>query len=444
MHYDASRGKYTVRWTEDGRRRIMRFDTEQEAVEFEASLTVRPHEPHAPAVATNEPSRGDGIYPYQTGTGVRWRFVFRQSDGTMSSRRGFSSRRAAARARERLKESIRRGEVKVARETFAEFWESVLVQKRRYVTAGSYEDFATHGRKRLLPFFGPVNVSAIDEDLVRDWLGTMSELVEEDELAPKTVNNARTCLSVALNEAYRRGLLPRNPCASVAPLPAPRQEFDYLRMAEIEPYLEACSQPYRALAEFLIGTGARVSEAVAVRVGDLGLPDRVVRIYRQRGRKGLTTSQTKSKRFRSVHVGPGLVETLERHLGSRRASAGADWLFLCPPSKRGRYAKRTERVPPHRKTVHDWHEAALKDAGLRDMPLHSLRHTAAAAWLISGHPLFFVQRQLGHRSIATTEEHYGHLEASFMRDAAARTEAAITAARALVAPQPVHDESRPS
>src|ERR1043165_6628617 len=78
--------------------------------------------------------------------------------------------------------------------------------------------------------------------------------------------------------------------------------------------------------------------------------------------------------------------------------------------------------PPSRKTVHDWHEAALVDAGLRDMPLHALRHTAAAAWLATGHPLIFVQRQLGHRSITTTEEHYGHLERSFVRGAAAQTE----------------------
>ena len=27
----------------------------------------------------------------------------------------------------------------------------------------------------------------------------------------------------------------------------------------------------------------------------------------------------------------------------------------------------------------DWHKDALEDAGLRDMPLHALRHTAAAA-----------------------------------------------------------------
>jgi hypothetical protein len=77
-------------------------------------------------------------------------------------------------------------------------------------------------------------------------------------------------------------------------------------------------------------------------------------------------------------------------------------------------ATRTATLePPSRKTVHDWHEATLQDAGLRDMPLHALRHTAAASWLVSGHPLIFVQRQLGHRSITTTEEHYGHLESSF-------------------------------
>jgi integrase len=72
-----------------------------------------------------------------------------------------------------------------------------------------------------------------------------------------------------------------------------------------------------------------------------------------------------------------------------------------------------------------WHKAALEDAGLRDMPLHSLRHTAAAAWLTTGKPLMYVQRQLGHASITTTEQCYGHLETSFLKSAAAETEVAI-------------------
>ena len=72
-----------------------------------------------------------------------------------------------------------------------------------------------------------------------------------------------------------------------------------------------------------------------------------------------------------------------------------------------------------------WHKTALEDAGLRDMPLHSLRHTAAATWLTTGKPLMYVQRQLGHASITTTERCYGHLEKTFLAGAAAQTEAAI-------------------
>jgi integrase len=135
-----------------------------------------------------------------------------------------------------------------------------------------------------------------------------------------------------------------------------------------------------------------------------------------------------------VQIGPRLSDTLRAVRDQRVVKRVEDggWIFLCPPPRRGRYAGRTEPVPPHRKTVHEWHEAALADAGLRDMPLHSLRHTAAAAWLAVGHPLIFVQRQLGHRSITTTEEHYGHLEGAFVRQAAAQTEEAIAAARAML------------
>jgi hypothetical protein len=100
------------------------------------------------------PSSGNGIYAYDTTEGVRYRFVFRQSDGTQSNRRGFTTRRAAATARRRLVASIERGEVKASRATFGEFWARLLEERRPYLTAGSMVDYETHGRRRLLPAFG--------------------------------------------------------------------------------------------------------------------------------------------------------------------------------------------------------------------------------------------------------------------------------------------------
>lgn len=109
-------------------------------------------------------------------------------------------------------------------------------------------------------------------------------------------------------------------------------------------------------------------------------------------------------------------------------------VFVRPVRRRkrdpGRWASRVAGEPMDRTTVsRSWHKAALEDAALRDMTLHALRHTAAASWLLTGQPLIYVQRQLGHASITTTESFYGHLEETFLRDAAETTEAAIRAAR---------------
>jgi Phage integrase family len=134
----------------------------------------------------------------------------------------------------------------------------------------------------------------------------------------------------------------------------------------------------------------------------------------------------KGKRFRSVQIGPTLAGKLGALIDFNGTSA--EYVPFAPPPPAG--GTPAVSNPSHRigERWHDWHEATLQDAGLRDMPLHSLRHTAATAWLTTGRPLIFVQRRLGHRSITTTEEHYGHLELSFLQDAAAKTEAAVTAA----------------
>ena len=98
----------------------------------------------------------------------------------------------------------------------------------------------------------------------------------------KTINNARTQLSVTLNHAVRRGLIPRNPCADVRALPVERAELDYLRLDEIGRYLDACAPYYELLARTLIGTGSRVSEALALQFRHVDLAAGLVTIAGQR------------------------------------------------------------------------------------------------------------------------------------------------------------------
>jgi hypothetical protein len=86
---------------------VRRFVDEADARGFAATVS-----PTGGQDIARDVKRGDGVYVYETKDGTRYRFSFRQADGTLSTRRGFTSRRAAATERRRLIESIERGEVK--------------------------------------------------------------------------------------------------------------------------------------------------------------------------------------------------------------------------------------------------------------------------------------------------------------------------------------------
>jgi len=53
-------------------------------------------------------------------------------------------------------------------------------------------------------------------------------------------------------------------------------------------------------------------------------------------------------------------------------------------------------------------EVAAKAAGVADVGVHTLRHSAAVAWLESGVHIKAVADLLGHSSIAITGDVYGH------------------------------------
>jgi hypothetical protein len=97
LDFDPSKSRWRVRWRENGKQRSRRFASEADAIAFDNARTL----PQTTEAVARLPARaeGDAIYEYSTKAGPRYRFVFRQSDGRLSSRRGFTIRRAAATAR---------------------------------------------------------------------------------------------------------------------------------------------------------------------------------------------------------------------------------------------------------------------------------------------------------------------------------------------------------
>ena len=152
-------------------------------------------------------ARDTGVYAYATKQGVRWRIALKLPDGTLTTRRGFRTREAAAREHDRITAT---GPPE-ADTSFACFWRRWLAHKQPYLTEGSLEDLETHGRSACSPT-SPTSPS------VRSASTTSAtgsrEMTEEQRagaITAKTVNNARSALSGALADASRLGLLPAQP-----------------------------------------------------------------------------------------------------------------------------------------------------------------------------------------------------------------------------------------
>jgi integrase len=432
MSYSFARGKWEVRWRDaTGRQRSRRFGSEEVADEFDKS--IHDHE-LVERRRESKHGRSGGVYPYETASGTKWRYVARRSDGSLTSKRGFTSETAARTARRRITEKRERGEIVHTKETFGSFFPRWLKRRKPYLSEGTWKAYERDGRLRLLPALEPIPLGRLDVDHVRDLVDELAESMEAGEIAPKTINNTLGTLVVALNEAVKVDrLMASNPALEVQRLPPADIERDYLRLHEIPVYLDSCSDLYRPLAETLIAAGPRISETLALRKMDLELSEEggVIVVH-----------STKSKKFRAVEVGRGLVKVLSRQLDCRAEMPGGDapdaLIFVMPVRTRkqelGRWEGNGDGEAMSRTTVsRDWHKAALQDAALRDMPLHALRHTAAAAWLAGGNSLKYVKDQLGHADITTTERYYGHLERSVRAAGPAATEAAIARAVRLAA-----------
>lgn len=146
--------------------------------------------------------------------------------------------------------------------------------------------------------------------------------------------------------------------------------------------------------ELLFATGMRVGELVAITLERIDLEDGVVRIV------------GKGDRERRVFLTDAPLRRLVAHYLERRARlAPSGPSFLVTP--RGRAAS-TQYV---RQLIH----RLRAGSGLaRRVTPHMLRHTAATHLLEAGVDIRYVQRLLGHHSIATTEL-YTHVSDTSLR-----------------------------
>ncbi|TDO18189.1 site-specific recombinase XerD [Mycobacterium sp. BK086] len=269
------------------------------------------------------------------------------------------------------------------------------------------KDYRSYVRTEIRPAFGAIPLEALTKDDVAKWVQAM----RAKGVSAKTIANKHGLLSAALAAAVAAGHIPANPAGGTK---LPTDEKDdpvFLEHGQYHQLLAEMPGVWQPLVDFLVTSGCRWSEATALRPSDVSRVHNTVRIVRAWKRDPYRLGPPKTpKSIRTINVPKEVLDNLDY--------TGA-WLFTNPG--RGRRAQGGPvRAPNFRSNV--WTPAVArtwpdgidggrtKSGDLLLPRIHDLRHTCAS-WLIQlGRPLPAIQEHLGHESIKTTVDIYGHLD----------------------------------
>jgi integrase len=238
-------------------------------------------------------------------------------------------------------------------------------------------------------------------------------------LSESSIARVFRVLSVVLDGAVRDGRLAANPTHKVARLSAERAEARVLSAAEVVAILHAArdmdADPKghrshnHALFATIAATGMRKGEALALRWADVDFDKGTITIRgtlsRVNGELVVTTPKTAKSR-RVLTPAEGVMRLLRAHRVAQiedRLHAGDQW------RDSGHIFTTGIGSPRDPRGVLRSMVAAARRAGVDDVHVHSLRHTAATAMLEQGIHVKAVSELLGHAGTQITTDVYAHL-----------------------------------
>ncbi len=343
-------------------------------------------------------TRFPGIYRNEGSRGVRYKVVFLDTEHQQRTKNFHSLREAQAFQGDiRLKKSKNvRIDPAPGRVTVKEFWGHFM--KTAAIRPSTRALYETHGRLYVLPGLGKKQLQSVT---MADIKVTLADIRASGKSA-STIQAVRRLLHRLFAVAVEEDRIPRNPVSGVEVEKVELREPRFLTQEEVRRIVAEVPDTYRALVVFLAFTGLRIGEASALRVKNLDLIARTVRVAENSpevaGRKYI--GPTKTSKPRTVRFGTGLAAILKAHLAAHGAPLDPQsFVFTSPEGGQVRQNNFRKRI----------FQPAAKRAGIVPVPsVHDLRHTAASLMARAGFSMRDAQEQLGH-SHTTMTDRYTHL-----------------------------------
>jgi len=215
-----------------------------------------------------------------------------------------------------------------------------------------------------------------------------------DGSKPSTIRNAILPLRLIFRRAVERGIIGDNPTRTLT-LPAVGPGRDRIAAPDEAALLigdvPEADQPIWATAMY---AGLRYGELRALLVDDVDLDARLIHVRAGWDPKEGRQTPKSTAGVRSVPI----IGRLRPHLERALSECPSGLVFAVQPD-----------VPFQSQSIQDRADKVWKKTGRRRITLHECRHTFASLMIAAGANAKTLQIYLGHSTITTTLDRYGHL-----------------------------------
>ena len=328
-----------------------------------------------------------------------WRAVYRYTDWTgarkQTQKRGFQTKREAQ-AWEREQLCKMTSSVNMTFESYAALYENDVKPRLKENTWATKAHII---QKKLLPYFGKLELSSITPQQIITWQNTLLKYRDQNGKPYSSVylRTINTVLSAMFNHAVKYYRLAENPC-KIAGTMGKKKDREMLFWTK-EEYLKFADammdKPLSYYAfEMLYWCGIREGELLALTPSDFDFEKNTVSItksYQRLNGKDLITSPKTEKSNRVIAMPQFLADEMQDYLRMLYDVGDNDRMFLITKNY-----------------LHREMDRGAKEADVKRILIHDIRHSHVSLLIDMGFSATAIADRLGHESIDITY-HYAHL-----------------------------------
>lgn len=346
-------------------------------------------------------------YKYPIKHGYKWMTKFTYEDPVDGKtktklKRGFATKKDAKKFEEDFIESLiipEEDEIEIIK-TFGDvFQEYLMSHKRSDIKESTLETKFNIFNKHIFPYFEDMPINEIDDDAIAEWQVEIEKKVlpNGQPFSQSYLRTIQCQFNSIINYAKNKGYIMINPLVDIKNMGIKTARVQFWTPEQYEKFAyHAMNYPrYYYAYEILYWCGLRVGELLALTLEDIDFNDGVINVtktyHRMNGEDVVTSPKTPSS-YRRVSMPAFLMDEIKEYID-----------LLYEP-------KKDERIFTFRRTqINKNLEYIIDHFGLKKITIHGLRHSHVSLLISRKYDIFEVSKRIGHKSILTTQNIYGHL-----------------------------------